>query len=231
MINKWLKFNQLLFSPHCILCEAVNGGDIGICSDCHEDLPWHTEDQCPQCGLLALNNERCGQCIGMPPDFDAMHAVFRYELPIDSMLQRYKYSEMLSMADTFAALMISAFRPNDPIDLLIPMPLHPQRLKERGFNQSLEIARILSRELSIPLNIEACQRIKLSPPQASLPYKERIKNMKGAFQCDANLSGKTVVLLDDVITTGASLHALAKAVKSAGATHVECWTIARTLAK
>ena len=109
------------------------------------------------------------------------------------------------------------------------MPLHPQRIKERGFNQSVEIARIISRQLPIPVNLHACKRIKPTPPQASLPYKQRIRNMHGAFDCTANLEGKRVVLLDDVMTTGASLNALAKTVKDAGASHVECWVIARTV--
>ncbi len=110
------------------------------------------------------------------------------------------------------------------------MPLHPQRLKERGFNQSLEIARLLSKPLEIPVR-HVCERIKFSAPQASLPMKDRVKNMKGAFICNEDLSGQNVILVDDVMTTGASLNALAKAVKAKGAAHVECWLIARTLPK
>jgi len=111
------------------------------------------------------------------------------------------------------------------------MPLHPSRLQERGFNQSLEIARIISKRLKIKVNSQAVSRIKQSPPQASLPLKERVKNMKGAFTCNEDFSELRIALLDDVMTTGASLNALAKAVKAKGATHVECWLIARTLAK
>ncbi|WP_334108482.1 ComF family protein [Methylobacillus sp.] len=114
-------------------------------------------------------------------------------------------------------------------DCIIPMPLHPQRIKERGFNQSVEIARIVSKQLSMPVNLHACKRVKPTPPQASLPYKQRIRNMHGAFACTADLQGKRIVLLDDVMTTGASLNALAKTVKDAGASHVECWVIARTI--
>lgn len=143
------------------------------------------------------------------------------------MLQRYKYGQSLTMADTFASLMTSTISTKP--DLVIPMPLHPQRLQERGFNQSLEIARIIAQKMDIRLETTACKRIKLSPPQASLPLKQRVKNMKGAFSCDTSLDGLHVALLDDVMTTGASLNALAKAVKSAGARHVECWVVARTL--
>ena len=117
------------------------------------------------------------------------------------------------------------------IDLIIPMPLHSSRLQERSFNQSLEIARIIGKRLNIAINSQAIARIKQSPPQASLPLKERVKNMKGAFTCQEDLSGLRIALVDDVMATGASLNALAKAVKAKGAAHVECWLIARTLAK
>jgi ComF family protein len=115
-------------------------------------------------------------------------------------------------------------------DLIIPMPLHPKRLQERGFNQSLEVARIVSEKLNVKLDHSVCERIKLSPPQASLPLKERVKNMKGAFNCNRPLHGQSIIVIDDVMTTGASLNSLAKALKKAGARRVECWVIARTLA-
>ena len=113
--------------------------------------------------------------------------------------------------------------------LIIPMPLHPQRLKERGFNQSLEIAKVLAKTLKLPLDYKSCERIKFSPPQASLPLKERIKNMKNAFICHSNLTGQHVLLLDDVMTTGASLNELAKTCKKAGALSISCIVVARTL--
>lgn len=116
------------------------------------------------------------------------------------------------------------------IDLIIPMPLHPNRLQERGFNQSLEVSRIIGKHLNIRVNSQAVSRIKLSPPQASLPLKERVRNMKGPFICNEDLSVMRIALIDDVMTTGASLNALAKAVKAKGAAHVECWLIAGTLA-
>lgn len=133
------------------------------------------------------------------------------------------------MAELFAGLMAESISTSTLPDILIPMPLHPTRLQERGFNQSLEIGRILSKRLGVYLNTSTCERIKLSPPQASLPYKERLANMKNAFICHGKLEGMRVALLDDVMTTGASLQSLAKVVKAAGASHVECWLVARTL--
>ena len=110
--------------------------------------------------------------------------------------------------------------------------MHPTRLKQRGFNQALEIAKIADKVLNqttkTKLDYKSVTRQTLTPPQASLPLKERVKNIKGAFKVSANLSGKRIAIVDDVMTTGASLNELAKTLKQAGATHVECWVIART---
>ena len=111
------------------------------------------------------------------------------------------------------------------------MPMHPSRLQSRGFNQALELARIIAKKMQLQLDYSSCQRTKLTPPQASLPLKERIKNIQGVFNCSQDLKGVSIALVDDVMTTGASLNELAKTLKKAGAAHVECWVIARTLPK
>lgn len=142
---------------------------------------------------------------------------------------------MLPLANAFASLFNSytlTDRADMPkIDLLMPMPMHSARLKVRGFNQALELARLMSKSTNIPLDYSSCQRVRFTPPQASLPLKERIKNIRGAFSCQQNLHGKNIAIIDDVMTSGASLNELAKTLKEAGAAHVECWVIARTLAK
>lgn len=111
------------------------------------------------------------------------------------------------------------------------MPMHQHRLKERGFNQALEIAKLISKSFITKLDYTSCLRIKHTPPQASLNLQERIKNIKGAFQCTQNLHNLNIAIVDDVMTTGASLNELAKTLKQAGAAHVECWVMARTLPK
>lgn len=147
---------------------------------------------------------------------------------------------MLHLADALASLLHKKIlHENKPsshtltskIDLLIPMPMHSTRLKERGFNQALELARIVAKNMQLQLDYTACQRTKLTPPQASLPLKERIKNISGVFDCQKSLQGLNIAIVDDVMTTGASLNELAKTLKQAGASHVECWVIARTLPK
>lgn len=227
----------MLFPQLCMLCADGAGGDLAICEGCLEDMPWHHPSVCPQCALPAYDDQLCGNCQQSPPAFDSTRVLFRYDYPLDAMLQRYKYQQTLHIAKTFSRLMHarfdSAHRSHrfDHFDRIIPMPLHPKRLAERGFNQSLEIAKLLAKALHIALDTASCSRIKFTPPQASLPLKSRVKNMRGAFSCQQDLSGQRIILLDDVMTTGASLHELASTVKSAGASHVECWVVARTLAK
>lgn len=145
------------------------------------------------------------------------------------MLQRYKYQHRLHLAEPFADMMLETLHEQPSPDLIIPMPLHAIRLRERGFNQSLEIARYLAKRLELPLETAAVVRAKLSPPQASLPLKARVKNVRHAFACTRRFDGLRIALVDDVMTTGASLNALAKAIKDAGAEQVECWVLARTL--
>lgn len=148
------------------------------------------------------------------------------------MMQRYKYGSMLNISQIFGQLLSQKIN-SGGVDLIIPMPMHPTRIKERGFNQALEIAKVLDNVLTEnhakKLDYKSATRQKLTPPQASLPLKERVKNIKGAFQVNSDLTGKRIAIVDDVMTTGASLNELAKTLKKAGASHVECWVVARTL--
>ena len=249
LLNKWLKNSQLLnlqtfkrivFKQNCVLCtqniENTPPSIHAICRPCLNELPWHPKTSCPQCGLSSKGMV-CGSCLNSAPDFDATHAVFLYAYPIDAMMVRYKYGNMLSLSDTFGKFLAERttldFLNDNHIDLIIPMPMHPQRLKERGFNQALEIAKVLTRNCKDKLVYKSVERQTLTPPQASLPLKERVKNIKGAFKVNVEVkdkfSGKRIAIVDDVMTTGASLNELAKTLKKAGAAHVECWVVARTL--
>ncbi|WP_235189703.1 ComF family protein [Methylotenera sp. L2L1] len=181
------------------------------------------------------NGTICGSCISTPPSFDATTALLTYDYPVDGLLQHYKYNASLNLAQTFASLFVekkhTQLTTQNEINLIIPMPMHQNRLKERGFNQALEIAKLLSKAFTIKLDYTSCQRTKHTPPQASLNLKDRIKNIKGAFGCQQNLQNLNIAIVDDVMTTGASLNELAKTLKQAGAAHVECWVMARTLPK
>jgi ComF family protein len=144
-------------------------------------------------------------------------------------LQRYKYSGLLAVSELMGQLLASNLQVASLPELLIPMPLHPTRLQERGFNQATEIARVVAKTLDIPFSTKLCSRTRPTQPQTGLALKERKRNMRGVFACSQSLAGKHVALLDDVMTTGASLDALARTVKDAGAARVDCWVIARTL--
>lgn len=223
------KLLHSLFKQRCLLCTAEDGGEFGLCNACFDDLPWHLAPQCPQCGLSS-NGLVCGSCLNAPPYFDATHSLFTYDFPLDVMMQRYKYGSMLNLGHIFG-MMLSNKTNLANIDLVIAMPMHPARLKERGFNQALEIAKIITKNNPEKLDYQSVQRQKLTPPQASLPLKERVRNIKGAFKLDKHLNGKRIALVDDVMTSGASLNELAKTLKQAGATYIECWVVARTLPK
>ena len=240
---KTLTFKQLVFKESCLLCaqnfaikcEITHPNIHAVCRPCLAELPWHPRASCPQCGLSSDGNV-CGSCLNSPPDFDATRAVFLYAYPINAMMQRYKYGNSLNLGDTFGKFLSEKVNVEDclaNIDLIIPMPMHPQRLKERGFNQALEIAKVLNKLLTksckVKLDYKSVTRQTLTPPQASLPLKERVKNIKGAFKANGDFTGKRVAIVDDVMTSGASLNELAKTLKKAGASHVECWVIARTL--
>ena len=249
LLNNWLKNSHLLnfrlntgilrqaiFKQHCLLCTSSDANNQAICVACLADLPWSPQTSCPQCGL-ASNGIVCGSCLNSQPDFDATKAVFLYTYPVDAMMLRYKYGNMLILGDTFGEFLaeksaLGALNHND-VDLIIPMPMHPQRLKQRGFNQALEIAKVLTKNCKEKLDYNSVERQTLTPPQASLPLKARVKNIKGAFKVNADkldkLQGKRIAIIDDVMTTGASLNELAKTLKKAGAAHVECWVVARTL--
>jgi ComF family protein len=171
----------------------------------------------------------CGRCLSHPPIFTRTEAVFGYAFPLDKLIQAMKYGEQLALANGFAKELAQRIEKNNLPDFIIPMPLHPAKLKERGFNQSLLLAEKIARELNLKPLPNACQRVRDTPSQSSLKWKERDKNVKGAFSCDIDLTGKRIALVDDVMTTGASLNALAKVIKKAGAAEINTWIIARTL--
>lgn len=227
----------LSLSQDCLLC-AANSRDI-LCPSCLSDLPRLPAQCCPVCALPTPQGEICGRCLVHAPHFDATYAAFRYGFPLDRLVQAFKYGHQLALGRYFgrrlAALADPAMRATSPAeatscaDLVAPLPLHPARLRERGFNQSLELARPLAARLGRALAPALCQRVRDTPAQAGLPWRERKKNIRGAFHCDADLTGKTVILVDDVMTTGASLDECARTLKHCGAAAVILFVLARAL--
>ena len=222
------KFKHLLPAQPCLLCGSPSRDGL-CCAACTAELPRWSGPQCPVCALPTPDGGVCGACLKQAPHFDHTLAAFSYAFPIDKLIQAMKFNEQLLLPGFLADALIP--RVTTPPDYLVAMPLHPVRLRERGFNQSLLLARRLSARLDIPLLTDMCERVRNTPPQSSLPWKERDKNMRQAFACktDLALREKHIAIVDDVMTTGASIGELARALKQAGAREVSAWVIARTL--
>ena len=227
-LNIGAKFGQLAPAQPCVLCGSMSHDGLW-CAACDRALPYLDAAHCPVCALPAPSGEVCGQCLKRPPLFDCTTAVFGYSFPLDKLIQAMKYGEQLALAYAFAEQLVRRIDKDRLPDCIIPMPLHPSKLRERGFNQSQLLAARLADELQLELLPLACRRVRDTPPQSALPWKERDKNMRDAFRCDADLTGKRIALVDDVLTTGASLNALAEAVRERGATGISAWVAARTL--
>lgn len=212
----------------CFLCGARVTGKL-LCQGCEADLPTLPPAVCPQCSLPNASGEICGACLKHPPAFDRTLAVFAYAFPLDALVQQCKYASATSLTAFFAEQMAQRANAENKPDYLLPMPLHPARLAQRGFNQAAEIARRLSPLIGIPWLPDACQRVRDTPSQAGLDLKTRQRNLRGAFACPMDLSGKHVALIDDVMTSGSSLNELAHAARKAGALEIQAWVLARTL--
>jgi ComF family protein len=227
-LNNCTKFVHSHVSQPCMLCGGRSHG-TPLCAACQGDLPRLPTTRCPLCALPTPNGEICGACLKRPPRFDRCRAVFVYAFPLDVLVQRLKYASELALAGFLAEQLAQEVAPHPMPDLILPMPLHPRRLGERGYNQAVEIGRNLSARLAIPLRAATCRRVRDTPAQAGLDLEERRRNLRGAFHCGADLEGMRIALLDDVMTSGASLNELAKAARNAGAAEVEAWVVARTL--
>ena len=216
-----------LLPRDCFLCAAPSGDSL-LCPACINSLPRLTSERCPICALPTPAAEVCGACLKHAPQFDATQAVFCYEFPLDRLIQSLKYVHRLASTDFLGGELARLATPWRP-DLILPVPLAAARLAQRGFNQALELARPLARALGAPLEISRIQRRRDTTPQAGLPWKERAKNIRHAFECEIDLTGKTVLLVDDVMTTGATLDELARTLKAHGAARVENRVLARAL--
>ena len=212
----------------CLLCAGVSDGDI-VCSACANDLPRLPKPRCPCCALPTPTGEICGRCLKKPPYFDAVQAVFAYDFPLDKLVQSFKYAHRLALGCYFGRQLSALERIE--ADLVIPLPLHSERLRERGFNQALELARPLSRAWGLPIDATSCTRTRNTTAQALLPWRQRVKNIGGAFHCSTDLTGQRIILIDDVMTSGASLNEFARTLKLHGALELTALVVARALPK
>ena len=220
--NRWL---QACLPHSCLLCGSDSRNTL--CPQCFDDLP-RLLSACPQCAEPAPSGECCGRCLTHPRHFDSAQAPFVYAFPLDRLIHAYKYGGELVLAPWFARQLAEKLVPAD-FTTIFPMPLHPHRLRERGFNQAAELAIRLGKMLKRPVDLESLQRRRATPPQAALPHKERAANVRGAFECVRSLAGERILLIDDVMTTGATADEGARTLKLHGAATVCIAVVARAV--
>lgn len=216
-----------LLAQDCLLCGHTGGEEL-LCRACAHGLPRLAASRCPRCALPTPSGEQCGRCLTRAPHYDRTLAAFNYGFPLDKLVQSFKYAHRLALGRYLGRELATLAAGIEP-DLIVPLPLHLTRLRERGFNQALELARPVASTLGVPLDARICVRTRHTPAQAGLPWKERAKNVRGAFHCTGDLSGKRVLLVDDVMTTGASLDECARTLKLHGAAEVTLLVVARAL--
>jgi ComF family protein len=211
----------------CTLC-AGPSGDALLCDGCAREMPT-TVHACPVCASPSPAGFTCGACLAAPPAFAATIAAWRYAFPADRLLHALKYGGRLALAEPCADALAHAVRQRGAAlpDRICAVPLSPARQRSRGFNHAQEIARRVSALTGIPL-ADALIRRGEAPPQAGLALAARKRNVRNAFAAVKRCDGLAVAIVDDVMTTGATLGAASTALRRAGARRVEAWVVART---
>lgn len=223
----------------CILCGCATKNTFNkpfnICNLCRYNLPIlpHSCQQCAQFLRFAPQHElKCGTCLSQPPDFDLTHALFPYQPPISHLITQLKFQHQLSHAQALGELMRERIQTqwylHQPLpDLIIPVPLHPQRLRQRGFNQAIEIARPIAKVLGLPIDYHSVKRVKNTLAQSGLPAEDRKHNIAQAFTVSRDYTGINVAVIDDVITTGHTIMECCRMIKRNGAAAIHVWCCAR----
>lgn len=228
----WISRSPLI-KKTCPLCAEFS--EQSLCNACFEMLP-AIQNQCTQCGLqleqiaVANNALRCGQCLQNPPYFDTCISPYHYALPINQFVTQLKFRHKLHYAKVMADLLINKIEKctNKLPEVIIPVPLHPSRLRQRGFNQAIEIARPIAKRYHLNLDTQCCKRIISTPPQMEQDKKTREKNIRNAFSVSDDFSYKDVAIVDDVMTTGHTLNELSRMLREKGAKRIQVWAVARS---
>jgi len=234
MVYNWLKNSpSALFPPTCVLCGAPGLRDMDLCPGCHADLPVNRH-ACVRCAkplpAQAPSGSLCGACQRRPPPFDACFAPYLYDGVLPHLVTGLKFHDRMNLARLLGRLLLSALRRRETVapPVLMPVPLHPVRLRERGFNRALEIAREPASALGMAIDRRSLTRVLATEPQTGLDASARRRNLRGAFAVGGALPGRRVAVLDDVVTTGSTVAELTRVLKLAGVERVEVWAVART---
>jgi ComF family protein len=222
-----------LLPGQCAVCRSW--GYTRLCGACLQRYA-PQRARCVRCGLALPSPAlvRCGRCALHPPPLDRTVAALDYAFPWRGLLQRFKFHEGLELREALAERMLQAASDagDAHADLLLPVPLSEHRLRERGYNQSQVLARALARRLRLPCPDGLLLRVRDAARQARLPLAERVANVRGVFAVEplrrAELQGRAVAVVDDVMTSGATLFEVARVLRAAGASSVQAWVLART---
>lgn len=229
-VHNWSRIIQAwLYPPTCVLCgdSGVEGRDL--CAACRSALPQQAR-RCTRCAAALSSGCEliCGHCLNRPPFFDSAVAAFDYEEPVRHLIRGLKFQARYAYGRLLGTLLAEALcERTDLPDRLLPVPLHPARYRERGFNHTTEIAREVSRRLGVPLDLSALRRTRATLPQVGLSVAERARNVSNAFALAAPGFARHVAVIDDVITTGATVNELARLLKKNGVQRVQIWACAR----
>lgn len=227
-VDHWLDCaGRVLLPPRCLLCQQPGADGHDLCAACAAPLqPYPT---CQQCALpLPASAPACGRCLRHPPPYTHTLALGLYQFPLDRLLPRFKFHADLAAGRELARLLADAAQHAVRPQALLPVPLHPQRLRERGYNQALELARPLAHALDLPLLPDALQRLHATAAQSQLSAGARRRNVRGAFAlAAATRLPAHVALIDDVMTTGATLAECSRVLLRSGVQRVDLWVVAR----
>lgn len=228
LTHRSLELYRKVFPIPCLLCGLATQRDP-LCQACIAELA-RLGPACKRCALPLQTAQICGQCLRAPPPQQASFSLLRYQDGVRRCITGLKFHQQLAFANLFARLMSQSLEQREQLpDCLIPVPLHPMRLRRRGFNQSQEVARQLGKILNIECRPDLLQRIKATRAQSELKFKQRKANLRGAFQCTSGTLPEHIALIDDVMTSGHTSAEAAKTLLNHGAKCVEVWTIARAI--
>ncbi len=232
---------RFLLPAHCAACGvALTDDPVPLfCAACWTSIRPLSGPSCARCDRPFASpaatshspGRLCIACAEDPPAFACARTVYPYAPPLQDAICLLKYRGKITLVPALHRLMVEHLPPRDRVDLVVPIPLHPDRLRAREFNQSLLLADRIARHLRLPLSCSALVRLAPSVPQTSLSRKERLKNLRGAFAVTESVAvvGKRILLVDDVFTTGATMNECANALLQAGSTEVFALTLARTV--
>jgi ComF family protein len=207
---------------------------MDICEVCYHDLPW-IGSACTQCAIPLAKHSgdhlKCGLCLKKPPAFDRSLSLFSYEKEAVTLIHQLKFNEKLPVSRLLGGMLADVVQRSgiELPDCILPVPLYKKRLKQRGFNQSTELARPVANAFSIPLDLQSVNRVRDTQSQTGLDKKQRRKNIRAAFEIVEPLHVKHVAIVDDVVTTTSTVNELARILRRAGVRRVDVWSIARAI--